>query len=132
MNKPILLFDGVCNLCDTSVHFIIDRNPKKNLLFASLQSDKGQELLNKFNLSTENFDSMVLVVGDKYYTKSSAALKVSQSMSLPWSALSIFIIIPKIIRDSAYSVIARNRYKWFGKQELCRVPTPELRERFLG
>ncbi len=132
MNNPILLFDGVCNLCDTSVHFIIDRNPKKNLRFASLQSDKGQELLNKFNLSTENFDSMVLVVGDKYYTKSSAALKVSQSMSLPWPLLSIFIFIPKIIRDSAYSLVARNRYNWFGKQELCRVPTPELRERFLG
>ncbi len=128
---PVLLFDGVCNLCNTSVQFIIDKDPESKFNFASLQSDIGGELLKQFNLSNEQLDSVVLIKNDKAYTRSSAALQVLRTLGGAWSLLYGLIIIPKPIRDIIYDWVAKNRYKWFGKQESCWLPTPDLRARFL-
>lgn len=130
-NKPILLFDGVCNFCNSSVNFIIDRNSKKDILFASLQSPVGQQLLDKFNLPKDTFNSLVLVEGDKYYTKSAAALRVAQHLDGSWKSLGVLKFLPEFLRDFGYDIIAKNRYSIFGKSDQCRLPSPEVRERFL-
>jgi predicted DCC family thiol-disulfide oxidoreductase YuxK len=100
-------------------------------MYAALQGEKGQEILKHFGLNTNDFDSFVMVIGDKYYTKSSAALQAMKIMGGLWSLLYVFIIIPKPIRDFFYNLIAKNRYKMFGKQESCLLPRPEWKERFL-
>lgn len=131
MNKPIVLFDGVCNLCDRSVQFIIRRDRNKRFLFASLQGKKGHELLRHFNLPVNDFHSFILVEGDKIYTRSTGALRILRELGGGWKLLYGLIILPRFIRDAVYNWVARNRYKWYGRKEECPVPTPELRERFL-
>lgn len=131
MNRPILLFDGVCNLCNRSVQFIIRHDRKKKFLFASLQGQKGQEVLERFQLPAKQLDSFILLKDDKIYTRSTGVLEVMKLLGGGWSLLYGFIIIPAFIRHAVYNWIARNRYKWFGKKEECWVPTAELRERFL-
>ena len=130
----MVLFDGVCNLCNGSVNFIIDRDPKATLRFASLQSNAAHELLEKhgIKLPEGDPDSILLVDGERVYDKSGAALRIAGKLRSPIAVLWIFLIVPWFIRDFFYKVIARNRYKWFGKSEACRVPTPELKERFVG
>lgn len=131
-NEPnILLFDGVCNLCNGFVKFIIKRDPKGKFRFASLQSEKGQELLQKFNLPTEDFHSFVFIQGDQYYLRSTAALNVLRVLGGFWKPFYAFIIIPRPIRDFFYRIVAKSRYKLFGKKDSCMIPTPELKERFL-
>ncbi|PIQ26386.1 hypothetical protein COW36_14615 [bacterium (Candidatus Blackallbacteria) CG17_big_fil_post_rev_8_21_14_2_50_48_46] len=126
-----VLFDGVCNLCNASVQFIIDRDPKAKFHFASLQSEVGQELLKAHKLPTEGFSSLVLLENDLVYIRSTGALRIARQLQyLRWMGL--FLVIPAFIRDSVYDFIARNRYRWFGKQESCRIPTPELKSRFLS
>jgi predicted DCC family thiol-disulfide oxidoreductase YuxK len=129
-SRPIILFDGVCNLCSGSVQFILKRDTKKQFRFASLQSSAGQELLKKFNLPANTFNSFVLVEEEKIYTRSTAALKIARQLK-GWSWLSVLRFVPKFIRDAVYNLIARNRYRWFGKKDECWVPTPELKSRFL-
>ena len=129
-SRPIILFDGVCNLCSGSVQFVLKRDKKNLFRFASLQSKPGQALLNKFKLSANTFNSFVLVEGDKIYTRSTAALRVAKDLK-GWKWLHALRFIPKFIRDGVYNLIAKNRYKWFGKKEECWVPSPELRSRFL-
>jgi predicted DCC family thiol-disulfide oxidoreductase YuxK len=131
MEEAIVLFDGVCNFCNASVNFVIDRDPEKRIRFAPLQSEVGQRLLKKFNLSPTALDTLILVEGEKCYTRSTAALRIAKRLKGLWPLLYLFILIPPFIRDAVYDFIARNRYKWFGKTEACRVPTPELKERFL-
>lgn len=127
----VILFDGVCNLCNASVNFIIDHDINDKFKFASLQSEAGQRLLNKFGLNAEEFDSVVLTDDEKYFTESTAVLKIVKGFGGIWKILYVFIVIPKPIRDFIYRIIANNRYKWFGKKDSCRVPTPELRGKFL-
>jgi predicted DCC family thiol-disulfide oxidoreductase YuxK len=129
-SHPILLFDGVCNLCNRSVQFVLKHDQEKIFRFASLQSNAGQALLQQFNLPLTDFNSFVLVEGEQVFTKSTGALKVARQLK-GWRWLYGFIIIPRFIRDAVYGFIARNRYRWFGKQESCWLPTPELRARFL-
>ncbi len=129
--KPLMLFDGVCNLCNNSVQFIIERDPQAHLQFASLQSNTGQALLKKFQLPTDDFDTFVLIENDRAFTRSSGALKAVRHLKGLWPLLYGFIIIPKPIRDFFYNLVARNRYRWFGKQEHCMLPTPDLKQRFL-
>lgn len=131
-NQPILLFDGVCNLCDDMVQQVIKRDRKGKFMFASLQSDTGQALLKKFNRPTNDFDSFVIVEGDKHYTKSTAALRVLRGFGGGWKLMYGFIVIPKFIRDGVYNLIAKNRYRWYGKKDQCMMPTPELKARFLS
>ena len=131
MTKSVLLFDGVCNLCNSSVQFVLKRDKRKYFKFAALQSDVGQELLKQFDLPTNDFTSFVLIEGDKIYLKSTAALQVAKRLGGGWSFLFLFIIIPSPIRDFLYNLIAKNRYKMFGKRESCMLPTPDFKERFL-
>lgn len=128
---PIILFDGVCNFCNFWVNFAIKRDPRKKLRFTALQGETAKKILPQFGIIPSNLSSVILVENGKAYTQSSAALRVARHLSGGWKLFYGLIIIPKIIRDGLYNILARNRYKWFGKQENCRVPTPELRERFL-
>ena len=109
----IILFDGVCNFCNFWVNFLLDRDKKDKFRFTALQSETGEKLLKKFNLSTEDFDTFVLIVGDKYYVRSTAALLVAKNLTGLWKMLYVFIIIPKQIRDFLYNLVAKNRYKLF-------------------
>jgi predicted DCC family thiol-disulfide oxidoreductase YuxK len=131
MDHPIVLFDGVCNLCNREVQFIIKRDKKKQFLFTPLQSKAAQVLLEKFNLPTSNFDSFVLVENGKIYLKSTAVLRIARRLGFGWSLLYVFIIVPPFARNAVYDLVARNRYKWFGKKETCMVPTADLKQRFL-
>lgn len=127
----ILLFDGVCNLCNSIVQFTIKRDPKEKFKFASLQSESGQALLKKFGLPTDDFDSFVFINGDKYFLKSSAGLHVLKELGGVWKLFFAFIIFPRPLRDFVYNIIARTRYKLFGKRDTCMVPSPHLKQRFL-
>jgi len=129
--KHILLFDGVCNLCNGIVQFTIKRDPKGKFKFASLQSESGQLLLKQFGLPTNDFNSFVFINGDNYFLKSSAGLHVLKELGGVWKVFYIFIIIPRPLRDFVYSIIAKTRYKIFGKLDTCMIPTPELKQRFL-
>lgn len=130
--NAIILFDGVCNFCNSSVNFIIENDKANYFKFAPLQSDIAQELLQKHAIDKENTDSVILIENDKAYTHSSAALKVAQNLDGIYSLSYGFIIIPKFIRDLAYKTFAKYRYKLFGKKDVCMMPTPEIRERFLN
>jgi predicted DCC family thiol-disulfide oxidoreductase YuxK len=130
-SAPVVLFDGVCNLCTSSVQFIIKRDSKNNFRFASLQSGIGQKLLTKYQLPTTELNSFVLVQNGKVYTKSTGALMVAKQLSGATKLFYAFIIIPAFIRDAVYTFVASKRYKWFGEKEACWIPTPELKNRFL-
>jgi predicted DCC family thiol-disulfide oxidoreductase YuxK len=131
MNAPIILFDGVCNLCNASVQFVIERDPTAIFRFASLQSDAGQAILAKNALNTEGLNSIILVENDVVYDRSTAALRIAKRLSGGIQLVAVFLIVPKFIRDFFYKIIAKNRYRWFGKQESCWLPTKELKARFL-
>ncbi len=131
MDKPILLFDGVCNVCNASVDFVLKNDKSKSIMFASLQSSFGKELLEKYGLDSNELSTVVLIYKNKAFTKSSAVLQTAKIMGIPWNFLGIFFIVPKFIRDFLYTQFAANRYKWFGKKETCRMPTPEEKARFL-
>jgi predicted DCC family thiol-disulfide oxidoreductase YuxK len=118
-NENILLFDGYCNLCSRLVNFIFRRDKKTKFLFVSLQSASGQSLLNKFGLPGDDFDSVVYIRGDKYYLKSSAILHILKELGGIWKLFFIFIIIPNFIRDFIYKIIAKTRYKIFGRHDSC-------------
>ena len=130
-NNSIILFDGVCNLCNNSVQFIIKRDKKKRFLFTSLQSDAARDILLQFQLKNSEMDSIIFIENGKIYQKSNAILKIVKHLNGIWKISYGFIIIPKFIRDYVYIIIAKNRYRWFGKREVCMIPTKELQMRFL-
>jgi predicted DCC family thiol-disulfide oxidoreductase YuxK len=132
MKNPIILFDGVCNLCNNAVQFVIKNDKIGKFRFAALQSETGQSLLQQYNLPLQGFNSFVLVQNEKVYLKSTAALKVAKQLNSPVKLLYGFIIVPAFIRNAVYNIIANNRYKWFGKKENCMIPTPALQSRFLN
>ena len=129
--KPIILFDGVCNLCNRAVQTVIKHDSNGRFLFASLQSEEGQKMLQQYQLLSNDLNSFVLIQNGKAYTKSTGALKVTKQLTGWWQLLYAFMIVPKFIRDAVYSWISNNRYKWFGKKESCRIPTQQERMRFL-
>ena len=129
--QPVILFDGICNFCNSAVNFVIKRDKKGNIFFAPLQSDKGQRLLQQYNLPLNNMESFVFIENEKACTQSTAALKVCRYLKGLWPLCYGFIIVPKFIRDGIYYWIARNRYKWFGVRRECMIPTPDVKERFL-
>ena len=130
MDKPVILFDGVCNLCSGSVQFILKRDKEKKFLFASLQSNYGQELLKKLGLPADTFNSFMLYQDGNILTRSTAALQMFQQLK-GWKWVKVFWIVPKFIRDAVYNLVAKNRYSWFGKKNECWLPTAELKARFL-
>lgn len=127
----IVLFDGVCNLCNRSVQFIVRHDRKKKFKFASLQGKTGQALLQQHGIDQNEPNSFVLLENNKVYTRSTAVLRLLKILGGGWSLLYIFIIIPAFIRDAVYNWLARNRYKWFGKRDSCMLPGPDIKERFL-
>lgn len=132
MDQPIVLFDGVCNLCNTAVQFIIKHDKKKQFYFAALQSETGQKLLTKYNFPVNELNSFILIENNKAYDRSTGALKVVKKFKGLWPLAYGLIIVPKFLRDGVYNWVGRNRYKWFGKKEECMIPTPELKARFLN
>lgn len=139
-SAPVVLFDGVCNFCNASVAFVLDHEREDRLLFAPLQSDAARTLIAEIcgeaaarELAPEGEPSSMIFIEDgKLYERSSAALRIARHLRAPWRWLRVLTIVPRPIRDFFYRVLARNRYRWFGKREECRVPTPELRARFLA
>ena len=127
----LILFDGVCNLCNSSVNFVIDRDKKEKFKFASLQSKEAQEILGKYEVQTGEIDSIILIKQNKVYYKSSAILEISKDMGSFWSMLYVFKIVPTFIRNWIYDSVAAHRYQWFGKRDQCRIPTEDLKNRFL-
>lgn len=132
-DKQLIIFDGVCNLCNSSVQYVIRKDKKKQFLFTSLQGDVGKNILEHFDIDTSKMDSILLYSpkGTIHY-KSTAALKVALRLGFPQSLLSVFLIVPAFIRNGVYDYIARNRYKWYGKKDACYIPTPDLTKRFLS
>lgn len=127
----IILFDGVCNFCNYWVNFAIKRDRKKKLKFTTLQGETAKQLLLKFHINPISINSVVFIDKDKAYTQSSAVIRICKYLNGGWKLFYGFMIFPKFIRDFFYNIIARNRYKWYGKKESCMVPTPEVKERFL-
>ena len=128
---PIVLFDGVCNFCNYCVNFAIKRDKKKKLRFTPLQGETAKLLLQQYNISSTSLSSVIFIDGNKIYTQSSAAIRICKYLDGGWKLFYGLMIIPKFFRDLLYNIIARNRYKWFGKKDVCMIPTPELRTRFL-
>ena len=131
-NKKIILFDGLCNLCDNAVQYVIKHDKKDVFRFVALQSDLGKKILNYLNVDTSKMDSIILYEpGIAYFYKSDAALEIVKDLNvfLKWSI--IFKIIPSVLRNPIYDYVARNRYKWYGKKDACMIPTPELKAKFL-
>jgi predicted DCC family thiol-disulfide oxidoreductase YuxK len=130
VGPKIVLFDGVCNVCNASVNFIIDRDPEGLIQFASLQSEVGQALARQHGIPVEA-STMGFIEDGVPYTRSTAALRIAKHLRGPVRALSILLFVPRFLRDAAYRFFAANRYRWFGRSESCRVPTPDIRRRFL-
>lgn len=128
--NPVILFDGVCNLCNSTVLFVIKHDPKNLFRFASIQGDYGQQILKRFHLPPNSLGSFILFEENQIYTKSTGALKVAKKLSRAWPIVYSFIIVPPFIRNAVYDLIAKNRYKWFGKKESCAIPSPELKALF--
>jgi predicted DCC family thiol-disulfide oxidoreductase YuxK len=132
MEKATILFDGVCNLCNRCVRFVLARDPGEHFAFAPLQSLQGRELLTRVGLSADGRTSIVLIEGGRAFEKSDAVIRVLGGLSGLWPVLSLFRFVPRRLRDAAYDWIASNRYRWFGQRADCPVPTPEQRRRFLA
>jgi len=129
-NKSIILFDGICNLCNNAVQFIIKRDKKHHFLFTSLQSDAAQDILLQFQLKNSDLNSIIFIEDEKIYQKSTAVLRISKQLNGLWKLNYAFIIIPKFIRDFIYDIIAKKRYGWFGKREHCMIPSAALKKYF--
>ena len=131
-NKQIILFDGVCNLCNSFVNLVIRQDKKDRFRFASLQSEIGKELMGERNLDPDKLDSIILInPGVAYYLKSTAALQIAKHLSGGYKLLSYFSFLPENFRDFIYTYVANNRYKWYGKKEQCMLPSPEIKAKFL-
>ncbi|OON69593.1 thiol-disulfide oxidoreductase DCC family protein [Hymenobacter sp. CRA2] len=132
-NSSVILFDGVCNLCHGLVQFVISRDPQGRFQFASLQSAAGQRLMPAgINPDPNDPDSVVLIENGRAYTHSTAVLRILRHLGGGWPLLAAGLVLPRVLRDAAYRFVARNRYRWFGKQDECWLPTPELKARFLA
>lgn len=129
---PVIFFDGLCNLCNAAVHFVIKRDPEGIFKFCSLQSPSASDLLANHNFQAKDLSSFILLQNDKVYTRSDAALKVARQLQSPLKFLYGFVIVPSFIRNGVYNFISKNRYRWFGKREECMVPNASLSERFLN
>ncbi len=128
---PIILFDGVCNFCNNAVNFVIKRDKKNSLRFATLQSEVSHQILRNKKIEADDLSSFVFIENEKIFTRSTAALRVCRYLTGMWPLMYGFMIVPKFIRDGVYNWVSGNRYKWFGKKEKCMVPTPQISAKFL-
>lgn len=131
-HKKLILFDGVCNLCNSSVQYVIKHDKKNMFMFTALQSEAGQQIIKEYKIDTNKTDSILLYTPEQgVVSKSTAALKIAYHLGFPQNLMTVFFIIPPFIRNWVYDYIAKNRYKWYGKKESCWIPTPELKSKFL-
>jgi len=130
-HNTIIIFDGLCNLCSAAVQFVIYRDPQEKFRFVSFQSDAGRKLVNDFTNVSNNPETVILIKDNQAYYKSDAALHIAKELSGLWKYAFYFKAVPRPVRDSIYGFIAQKRYKWFGKRDICLVPAPEIRERFI-
>ncbi|MGC6430655.1 MAG: thiol-disulfide oxidoreductase DCC family protein [Jejuia sp.] len=131
-DKKLILFDGVCNLCNSSVQFVIKHDNKNRFMFTALQSETGKKIIKYFKIDTKKVDSILLYSPEKgIVSKSTAALMVASQLGFPTNILSVFLIIPSFISNWVYDFIAKNRYRWYGKKDACMIPTRELKSKFL-
>lgn len=130
--QPVILFDGVCNFCNGAVNFVIKRDKRSRIRFATMQSDAARELLAPYHWPVDDMKSFLFIENGKLYDRSTAALRVCRYLRGGWPLCYGLIIVPKFIRDGIYNWVARNRYKWFGQKDQCMVPTPDVRARFLN
>ena len=128
---PVLLFDGVCNLCNASVQWVLKRDKKGQFRFAALQSDTGRQLLEQIGFSNEKIETVVLIDGDRFFVRSDAVLEMAKRLGGIWSLAGVFRLVPRSIRDAVYKWVARNRYRWFGERAQCMMPRPEWKGRFI-
>lgn len=128
---PVLLFDGVCNLCNGVVRFVVERDPEGTLRFASLQSAVGEAVLERLDLPADELETVVFLEGNRAYTRSAAAIRVGELLGGPYRVAGLGWLLPRRVRDWLYAVVAEHRYEWFGRKDQCMVPTPALRERFV-
>lgn len=131
MPGMLILYDGVCNLCNHAVQTVLRNDRRKKFRFAALQGEIAKQLLQQYHLPVQKNDSFVLIDNGRVYERSSAALKVAKNLDGLWPLLYIFIIVPSFIRDAVYNLIAKNRYKWFGRNDNCLLPSPDYKERFI-
>jgi predicted DCC family thiol-disulfide oxidoreductase YuxK len=129
-SHPVIFFDGVCNLCNNTVQFVIKRDKEQRFRFASLQGEAGQAMLQQNQLPHGHFNSFILYENGQAYFRSTAALKMLSQLK-GWKWTRIFMLVPRFLRDGVYNLVARNRYRWFGKKDACMIPTPDLKSRFL-
>ena len=129
--ENIVIFDGVCNLCEFSVNFIFEHDTGGHFSFTPAQSPLGASLLKHFGINTSRLDTVVLVRGDRAFTRSAAAIEIASRLDMPWNLLTVFQAVPELLRDVMYDLIAKNRYQLFGKKDACMLPSEELRRRFL-
>ena len=132
-DKKIILFDGVCNLCESSVQFVIKHDKKDIFRFVAIQSDLGQEIIKHIGIDISKTDSIILYEpGIAYYYKSEAALRIAKELGGIYGLLRLFSVFPQALLNSIYDYVAKNRYQWYGKKEACLIPTLELRAKFLA
>ncbi len=129
-SPPVMLFDGVCKLCNGSMNFILRVDRKGQLKLASLQSDYGRQVLASHEIKSDPMDSMILLEGTRLTTKSTAMIRISKYLGGAWPLCMIALVVPRFIRDFIYDIVAKNRYRWFGKYDTCRLPDPEFEDRF--
>ncbi len=130
-NGPVILFDGVCNFCNSAVNFTIKRDKQQSIKFAPLQGEAGMQLAKQYGVAAGDMRSFLLIENGKLYNRSTAALKVCRHLTGLWPLCYGFIIVPAFIRNGVYDFIAKRRYKWFGERQQCMIPTPDVRARFL-
>ena len=131
-DHPVVLFDGVCNFCNGAVQFIIRHDPQSVFRFAAYQSEAGNKLALRHGIDPQKLETFAIVVGDKAFLRGDAALATASYLGGFWRLALVFKLVPKFLRDAAYGMIASNRYRWFGRQEGCMVPSADVRRRFLG
>jgi predicted DCC family thiol-disulfide oxidoreductase YuxK len=128
----LILFDGVCNLCSALVQFVIRHDPVGKFRFAAIQSEIGREIFQSHGLDPADLQTFVFISDGRMFRRSDAAIEVVSRFGGVWRLFRVFQFVPRVVRDLIYSTIARNRYRWFGRKEVCMIPTPEIKERFLG
>ena len=128
----LVLFDGLCNLCSGLVHFVIRHDPAARFRFAAIQSEVGREIFQSHGLDPAELQTFVFIADGRIFLRSDAAIEVVSRFAGWWSSLGLFRFVPRWVRDPIYSFVARNRYRWFGRREVCMLPTPEIKERFFG
>lgn len=131
VRDSLIIFDGVCNLCNGAIKFIIERDSSSSFQFAPIQSEPAKNILSQLKLSSGNVDSIILIQDGKSYVKSSAALRICRRLDGLWPLLYAFLLMPRPVRDYFYDIVAKNRYQWFGRKEKCIIPTSEIENRFL-